>query len=59
MKIYILTHLNLPEYSHEVHVISASGKRELKEIATKHNIDLRNFDVDEKSKTGLIYTDIY
>lgn len=61
MKAYILKKKNQPEHSHEHYIILATDKRELNKIVRNNPAigDIRNYEVEEKSQPGLVYTDIY
>lgn len=59
MKAFILTKKNQPSYSHERYVVLAKDKKELREILIKEALVINEFDIEKKSSTGLIYSDLY
>lgn len=64
--IYIINNKLCGDYSHEKHIIVASGLKNLKKVMIEKNIiqkekDFKNWDVVEfkTDNPGLIYSDIY
>ncbi len=59
MKAYKLTKKNCGSYSHEIHVVLAKDKKELKTVAEKEHWNLKEFEISESKRKGIVHSDIY
>jgi hypothetical protein len=59
MKAYELERKNTGDYSWEYHVILAKDEKDMEKVAKENDIDLKDFNIREESKSCLVHTNIY
>lgn len=59
MKVYVLVAKNQGSYSHDIRIVLAKDKRELKKILKDGHININEYVVDVKTKSGIVHEDIY